>query len=254
MTDLLRSPGQGRTRPVVYPTSDGKPMAETDLHVRQLTYLIEALQAHFASDPRVYVAGNNFVYYREGDAKACVSPDCYVVFGVQQGPRDCYKAWEEGGKLPDVVFEITSKKTRNEDTTRKRSQYEVELRVPEYYLFDPKGDYLSPRLQAYRLEGGQYVPLEAVEGRVRSELLKLDLVQRGDVLRLYDPEADCWLLTYAEAEAQRAEAIRLAKEETCRADEQARRADQEAQARRAAEEENTRLRAELQRLRRRTGE
>lgn len=102
-----------------YPPSDGKPMAETQKHVNQIIHTISALDIFFADHPDVYVAGNNFVYWEEGNPKARISPDAYVVFGVPKILRDFYKAWEEGGKLPNVIFEFTSKSTRHEDTRKK---------------------------------------------------------------------------------------------------------------------------------------
>lgn len=218
MTDVIR-----RTGEVEYPTSDGKPMAETDVHRDIAFYVIEALKQRYAGGPDAYVSGNNFLYFVEGDPKRCVSPDAYVVLGVPMRPRDCYFAWAEGGRLPDVVFEFTSRKTRREDTDRKRPLYESVLRVPEYFLFDPTGDYLRPRLQGYRLVDNHYVRLELVDERLHSERLNLDLVQQGENLRLWDPMTREWLLSPAEL----------------------------AVARRTAEAENARLRAEIDELRRR---
>src|SRR5207248_958988 len=153
------------------------PMAGTDKHCDTMIYTREALKVYFADRPEVYISGNNFLYWQEGNPRKCVSPDCYVVFGVGMRQRDCYKAWEEGGKLPDVVIEFTSKKTKKEDTQTKRPLYERELKVPEYFLFDPTGDYLQPRLQGYRLVQGEYVPLELVDNRLYIEQLGLELVQ-----------------------------------------------------------------------------
>src|SRR5262245_27078437 len=222
-----------RPRKIHYPTSDGKPMGETDKHRDLTTYGVEALKFRFADRPEVYVSGNNFLYWEEGNPRKSVSPDCYVVFGVGMRQRDCYKAWEEGGRLPDVVIEFTSKKTKKEDTDTKRPLYEQVLKVPEYFLFDPTGDYLTPRLQGFRLVEGEYVPLEAVDNRLFSEQLGLELVQDGENLYFYDPERGERLLTPLE---------------------QARRAEEEAAARATAEAENARLRAELERLRRQLGE
>jgi Uma2 family endonuclease len=139
-----------RPRRVYYPDSDGKPMAETEKHRDLMIYSIEALKAFFDARPDVQVSGNNFIYFEEGNPKARISPDCYVVFGVPKRVRDSYKSWEEGGKLPAVIFEFTSKKTRREDVHKKRPLYEQVLRVSEYFQFDPTGDYLKPRLQGFR--------------------------------------------------------------------------------------------------------
>lgn len=206
-----------------YPTSDGELMAETDKHRRLMMYVIDALSVHFDGRPDVYVAGNNFLFWQEGDPKARISPDVYVVFGPSPDARDSYMAWKEGGRLPDVVFEFTSRKTQREDTDTKLPLYEQVLRTPEYFLFDPTGDYLRPRLQGYRLENGRYVRLEMTENRLHSERLGLDLVQEGERLRLWDP-------------------IRL--EFLPTPQEQARRVE-------AAENEIERLRAELEALKRR---
>ncbi len=66
---------------VEYPTRDGKPMAETDKHAELAIYVREALKDHCRHRSDVYVSGNNFVFWQEGDSKARVSPDAYVVFG-----------------------------------------------------------------------------------------------------------------------------------------------------------------------------
>jgi Uma2 family endonuclease len=157
------------------------------------------------------------------------------------------------------VFEFTSKKTRREDTDKKRPLYERTLGVPEYFLFDPTGDYLSPRLRAYRLERDRYVPLEIVEGRVHSYVLGLDLVQQGEQLRLFDPVRQEWLrnpqeLFQAEAaERQRAEAERQrAEAEHQRAEVERQRAETEQLRAESAETEIARLRAELELLRQST--
>ena len=79
-----------------YPTSDGKPMAETDLHSDQMMDLILTLQAFFADDDDVYVSGNLLVFYVPGDRRRQLSPDVFVVRGVAKHNRDNYLIWEEG--------------------------------------------------------------------------------------------------------------------------------------------------------------
>jgi len=183
---------------VVYPTRDGRPMGETDKHRELMAYLIAALKTYFADQPNIYVSGNNFVFWEEGNPKARISPDTYVVFGAEMRLRDSYMAWKEGGLLPNVVFEVTSRKTQREDVETKLPLYEQTLRTSEYFLFDPTGDYLRPRLQGYRLINGRYVRLELINDRLHSEKLGLDLVQEGETLRLYDPTKGEFLLTALE--------------------------------------------------------
>src|SRR3979411_1020036 len=125
-----------RRKRVYYPTCDGEPMGETDTHRFDMTYLIDALIRWFSNRHDVYVSGDNFLYYVEGDPKKVVSPDVYVVFGVPMRERDIYKVWEEGGRLPDLVIEVTSNKTRREDMERKIPLYQNVLRVPELFFYD----------------------------------------------------------------------------------------------------------------------
>jgi len=124
---------------VIYPTRDGRPMGETDKHRELMAYLIAALKVHFMGQPNVYVSGNNFIYWEEGKSKSFISPDTYVVFGVEDRLRDSYFAWKEGGLLPSVIVEITSRSTQSEDIETKLPLYEQTLKTPEYFLFDPTG-------------------------------------------------------------------------------------------------------------------
>lgn len=72
--------------PVYYPSSDGKPLAETDLHRDEMVRCIETLSAAFADDPHVYVSGNLLLYSEEGNPRRSVSPDVFVVRGVPKLP------------------------------------------------------------------------------------------------------------------------------------------------------------------------
>ena len=220
---------------VIYPVRDGRPMGETDKHRDLMMYLIAALQVHFAGQPNVYISGNNFVFWEEGYPKSRISPDTYVVFGAETRLRDSYMAWKENGLLPGVVFEVTSRHTQREDVETKLPLYEQTLKTPEYFLFDPTGDYLRPRLQGYRLVDGQYVRLELTNNRLYSEQLGLDLVQVGETLRLYDP-AKCRFLPTPQEQAEQIEI-------------EAHRAEAEASRAEDAEAEVARLRAEIEALR-----
>ena len=197
-----------------YPVSDGEPMAETNLHWEVTVYAKEAVRERYQHRDDVYVASDNFLYYEKGIPSSVVSPDCYVVFGVSSELRDSYKTWEEGGRLPSVVIEITSKKTRKEDTGRKFVTYQ-DLRVAEYFLFDPTADYIRTRLTGYRLNGQSYVVIEPdASGRLYSQELGLTLAVEGNRLRYYDPADGKKLLTDLEAR-------NLARQEAQRANEEA---------------------------------
>jgi len=217
---------------IQYPESDGQPMAESEVHIDALIYLLEALRYHFRLRPDVYVIGNMFLYYEEGNPEARVAPDVMVVFGVpKRPPRRVYKLWEEG-KPPTVVFEITSRSTRSEDLYTKRGLYE-DLGVKEYYLFDPLGEYLDPRLRVYKRVGEVLMPAMVRpagkgEWEVDSETLGVKLRTEGSLLRVVD-------LSTGEAIEAPGEALE--------------RAQREAEARRLAEERIKALEEELARLR-----
>src|SRR5438552_15214642 len=120
-----------------YPVSDGKPMGETGIHVRNMLNLIDTLEHRFLADPMVYAWGDMFIYYVEGDKRKHVSPDIFFIRGVTKRMRDCYFLWKEG-KAPDCIIELTSKSTRKQDTKVKFELYRDVLKVAEYFLFDPR--------------------------------------------------------------------------------------------------------------------
>ncbi|MGI8553076.1 MAG: Uma2 family endonuclease [Dehalococcoidia bacterium] len=250
-TTVLRTrPGAAaRTaKEIVYPESDGKPMAETGIHVAAIIRLILLLQAWYRANLNVNVNGNQFLYYQRGNRKAVIAPDVYVAKGVPQDPPlDTYKLWELGVP-PAVVIEVTSKSSRNEDRRKKRAIYAA-IGVPEYILYDPRAEWLQPPLQGYRLDAEGYEPMiEAPEGGLLSEELGLRLVLEDGQVQLYDRQTGARLLTsteQAEAEAVRAEAeAARAETEAARAEAEAKRAETEAA---RAETEAARAEAETKR-------
>jgi Uma2 family endonuclease len=190
-----------------YPPLDGRQLAETDLHRDLMLDLILSLEDHFSNDPQVYISGNLPFYYVEGDKRKQVCPDVFVVRGVEKRRRESYLVWEEG-RGPEVVIELTSQTTRKEDTGAKFRLYASELRVPEYFLFDPNGEYLEPPLSGYRLRGGKYTAIRPVAGRVPSKVLGLSLERDETQLRLYDPKTG----NYLHSPRATAEQVRIAME------------------------------------------
>ena len=218
----------------LYPESDGKPMADTDLHIQWIIWLRQVLEGHFAPRPEVYISGNIMMYDIEGPLRTAVSPDILVAIGIGRKPRRTYKVWEEG-KAPDFVMEFSSRRTYRNDLKGKVEHYAA-MGIPEYFLYDVDRRYLPAPLMGYRLVEDAYIkiPLD-VGGGLRSEVLNLHFHLRDNGLGVFDPDARKWLQTPAEAATSRAEQAEA-------------RVQHEAEARQKAEAENSQLREELARL------
>ena len=230
------------------PSTDGVPMPESMVQGPVLRYTVEALGWWYAERrPGTCVAGDLLVYDEgvveaDGGVRArSIAPDVLVAFGVGERLRDSYVMWQES-KAPDFVLEIASESTWRRDRDEKPARYAA-LGVGEYFLYDPEGGRLEPRLQGYVLEAGAYrrLPEERLGNGawgVRSPVLGLCAWLRGPrgELRWQDPHTGRDLEGYAEeATARRAAEARAA---------------EEAAARRTAETEIAELRAQLRRLRR----
>ena len=163
---------------IFYPSSDGEPLAETSVHVDAIINAVVVLRQYLAQQQAIVLA-DQFLYYAKGFPKLRVVPDIMVIFDVPPGPRDNYKTWEEGS-VPAVIFEMTSEGTRNQDQGHKRKLYE-QIEVKEYWLFDPKGEWIAEQLKGYRFNGEQYEPI--TDGR--SEPLKLRLQLEDTLIGFY---------------------------------------------------------------------
>ena len=199
---------------LIYPDSDGEPMAETEPHRDLMMDFILMLKRHFKEHTDVHVSGNLLIYYEEGNTKKSVSPDVFVAFGVSKKKRRTYRTWEEGA-TPDFVLEAASPSTYRNDMTTKKDLYATVLGVREYYIYDPYHE-VQPHFQGYRLVDGAYEAMELVEDRFVSEVLGLEIGEHGEMLGLYDPSRSEWLLppeahAEREAEARRAAETELAK-------------------------------------------
>jgi len=187
---------------IFYPSSDGEPLAETQDHVLALLTIFAVLMQYLQGQEAIVLA-DQFFYYSQGFPRLRVAPDVMVVFNVPPGSRDNYKLWEEG-EIPSVIFEVTSKGTQDRDQGFKLGLYE-QLGIPEYWLFDPKGEWVEGQLQGYRLQNDAYIPLpEPV-----SEVLGLRLAVEEKLLGFYRLDNGERLLLPAElADALRAESQR----------------------------------------------
>ena len=181
---------------VYYPEADGKPMAETDKYRDLMVELIESLKNFYVEDSEIYVTGDLFLYYFQGVPQECVAPDVMVCFGVPKKERRTYKLWEEK-VVPSIIIELASHSTFKNDREGKRELYES-LGVKEYFIYNPEYPKILPPLLAYRLENGEYQKVRLENNRVFSEVLNLELVDTGNILRLYNPSTEKFLPSLAE--------------------------------------------------------
>ena len=225
----------------LYPESDGKPMAETDMHAVAIIDLRQRFDNFFADNPGTYVSGTLMMYDVEGPGRTAVSPDIFVSFGIGKKLRRTYKVWEEG-KPPDFVMEFSSKGTFQNDLGHKKAHY-ASMGIPEYFLCDIDRRYLPVPLMGFRLKGETYEGIpENVDGSIPSVTLGVSFHLLDEGLAVYDEATGEWLQTPAEAAEQRAA------QETAAREREAAAREREAAARAEAEAEASRLREELERL------
>lgn len=183
MTQISLPPTQANL-----PSEDDVPM-ETQRHKLQMELLIDAITVWLEGREDGYVGGDMFVYFslaqvRNQDFRG---PDFFLVLGVPKGERLSWVTWEEG-KTPDVVIELLSDSTAGVDKGEKKQIYQNQLRVPEYFWFDP----FDPEDWAgFQLQQGIYQPiLPNPQGQLTSRILSLSLVRwRG----VYKSVETTWL-------------------------------------------------------------
>lgn len=206
-----------RKEQIVYPESDGKPMADNTKQFRWIVTLEGGFEALFRDREDVFVAGDLFWYPVEGRADIRMAPDVMIVFGRPKGDRPSYKQWEEGNIAPQVVFEVLSPSNSLVEMAKKLEFYD-RYGVEEYYLYDPEtGDFTG----WIRGEDGRLRVIDEIQGWVSPRLGVRFEVEDGE-LRVIRPDGQRFL-NYTELEQERARALRQAEEERFRAEKLAQR-------------------------------
>ncbi len=225
---------------IVYPDSDGKPMAENTKQARWIVVFYGNLCALFRDTADVFVAVDNLWYPEEGNLNLSIAPDVYVVFGRPKGDRSSYKQWEEENVPLTVVFEVLSPGNSYQEMADKLEFYDTHG-VEEYYVCDPGHN----TLDVYLRKGEVLRRVRPADGFVSPRL--------GVRFRLTEPEITVYrpdgrrFLTFEEMETERIQAEQ-------RAEQAEERAGQAEQARQQAEERAARAEAEVERLRRQLGQ
>ncbi|NWJ95909.1 MAG: Uma2 family endonuclease, partial [Chloroflexi bacterium] len=183
---------------IVYPESDGKPMADNTKQYRWIVTIEGGLEELFENDPNVFVAGNLFWYPVKGKPRINVAPDALVVLGRPKGDRGSYRQWVEENIPPQVVFEILSPSNDADEMKVKLVFYETHG-VEEYYLYDPD----SFRLSGWIRTGLQLTQIVPMRGWVSPLLgIRFELDGLGGELGIYHPNGRRFT-TYLGVVAQR---------------------------------------------------
>jgi len=196
-----------RPKEIVYPESDGQPIAENTLQFRWIVTIEGGLEAVFAADPDVFVAADLFWYPIEGQPGIRQAPDILTAFGRPKGDRPSYKQWLEGRIPPQVVWEILSPGNRPNEMIGKFQFYERHG-VEEYYIYDPDNGTVFGWLR----DGAVLREIPNMNGWASPRLgVRFEMID-GE-LRLFGPDGRPFA-TYMELIAQREQAHKEAERAT----------------------------------------
>ncbi|MCT7948838.1 Uma2 family endonuclease [Ancylothrix sp. C2] len=195
---------------------DGEPL-ESNRHRIAMNLLIRSLKHAWSERNDFYTGGNMFIYYSSNQARNrnFRGPDFFVVLDTDgTRERQGWVVWEEDGRYPDVIVELMSKSTANEDTGPKKDIYERIFHTSDYFVYHP---FQPQSLQGWHLNAQQqYQPLQPNEhGWLWCEKLGFWLgiweatLERETApwLRFFDPQGNLILLPEeaAQIEAQQAQ-------------------------------------------------
>ncbi|MFB2969290.1 Uma2 family endonuclease [Aerosakkonema sp. BLCC-F183] len=218
------------TSEIIYPDSDGQPIADNTKQFRWIVIIKENLEILFANNDDVFVAGDLLWYPVQGNNTIRQAPDAMVVFGRPKGDRGSYRQWSENNIPPQVVFEILSPGNRTGKMLQKTIFYQ-RYGVEEYYIYDPDDVELTGLLRS----GDWLEPIEQMNGWVSPRLgIRFEL--KEDTLEIYRPDGQKFLTPVEldrlrEEERQRAEQERERAENAIAQLEQEKRLRQESQQR-----------------------
>ena len=171
------------TTEIVYPDSDGQPMADNTKQFQWITVIKTNLDWLFRDEEQVFVAGDLLWYPVEGNPKYRVAPDVMVVFGRPKGDRGSYKQWQEDNIAPQVVFEILSPGNTEGEMDRKLQTY-ARCGVEEYYIYDPDR-YI---LKGYQRSDDFYLDRIEAMNDWTSPRLGINFSLSGDELQITHPD------------------------------------------------------------------
>jgi Uma2 family endonuclease len=224
---VAMTPSLDLTEALLYPQSDGKPMAESTEQYRWIVILKENLEILFADVADVFIAADLLWYpvQVEVPPAPAQAPDVMVIWGRPKGKRRSYLQWKENNIGPQVVFEIlsASHKTREGEANLEFKFLFYEAHgVGEYYIYDPD-DFA---LRGWLRQAQKLVPIDPMDNWVSPRLGITFQGQPGEELVVYRPDGGKFL-TSIELQQQAEQARLRAQQERLRAQQEQSRAEQE---------------------------
>ncbi len=207
---------------LLFPDSDGKPMAENTEQYRWIVIIKENLEILFNNVADVFIAGDLLWYPVRSRLISPMAPDVMVVFGRPKGKRGSYRQWQEENISPQVVFEILSPSNNALEMERKLEFYDT-YGVEEYYLYDPE----SFQLDGWLRQGQHLTKLWQLDKWVSPRLGIRFETGQGEMV-IYRPDGQRFL-TSVEMQERTEQAQWLLEQERQRAEQERQRAEQERQ-------------------------
>lgn len=167
--------------PIIYPSSDGKPMADNTVQFNWLVKIKQGLEKT-TKNKEIFVAGDLLWYPVEGDNKTRLAPDVMVAVGRPKGDRGSYMQWREGNIPPQIVIEILSPGNRKKEMSKKLTFYE-RFGVEEYLIYNP----MRHKLTIYERKANKLVELPDNTGKWSSSFLEFSLQITEAELAFYHP-------------------------------------------------------------------
>jgi Uma2 family endonuclease len=198
-TEIYYPSSQGEEE-IIYPEQRENDMGETSIHIDLIADFLKILKLFFKRREDVFLSGNMNLYYTEGNPNKWCAPDLLVAFGVPNHKRSSYQVWKEK-VFPQVIFEVASNMTWDNDVGKKYKDYET-FGVEEYYILDPEFAYLPAPLMAFHRQGERLIAVPVKDEKIFSPRLGLEIVRTENTFRLFNPQTNEFLRTLEEAESE----------------------------------------------------
>ncbi|MFP4007853.1 MAG: Uma2 family endonuclease [Spirulinaceae cyanobacterium] len=173
---------------LLYPDSDGKPLADNTVQLRLIFTIKGGLDALFKDREDVFIAADLLWYpipltpeeIRTQKQPQRQAPDVMVIFGRPKGDRGSYMQWREENIAPQVVFEILSPGNRKREMDNKFAFYQ-KYGVAEYYLYNPQKN----QLQGWLKREDELTEIASMEGWESPRLGITFSTSEGDLALFY---------------------------------------------------------------------